>query len=87
MLRGQTAQRRTVRDAPGEIAARAQEEYRLTGHTQAWRELVTAPVTLAAIKSDESLAQMMLLKRSRLSVVPVTAAEFKRVLTLGKTKL
>jgi ATP-binding cassette, subfamily B, bacterial len=49
VLRGQTAQRRTVRDAPGEIAARAQEEYRLTGHTQAWRELVTAPVTLAVL--------------------------------------
>jgi predicted RNA-binding protein with PUA-like domain len=48
---------------------------------------ISAPVTLAAIKADESLAQMMLLKRSRLSVVPVTAAEFKRVLTLGKTKV
>jgi ABC-type multidrug transport system fused ATPase/permease subunit len=49
VLRGQTAQRRTVRDAPGEIAARAQEEYRLTGHTQAWRELVTAPITLGLL--------------------------------------
>lgn len=58
VLRGQTAQRRTVRDAPGEIAARAQEEYRLTGHTQAWRELVTAPVTLAllVVLSDSLLA-------------------------------
>ncbi|MDR7381617.1 ATP-binding cassette domain-containing protein [Promicromonospora iranensis] len=49
VLRGQTAQRRTVRDAPGEIAARAQEEYRLTGHTQAWREVLTAPFTLALL--------------------------------------
>ncbi|MCP2283062.1 ABC-type multidrug transport system, ATPase and permease component [Promicromonospora umidemergens] len=58
VLRGQTAQRRTVRDAPGEIAARAQEEYRLTGHTQAWRELVTAPVTLGllVVLSDSLLA-------------------------------
>ncbi|WP_460889795.1 ATP-binding cassette domain-containing protein [Promicromonospora xylanilytica] len=58
VLRGQTAQRRTVRDAPGEIAARAQEEYRLTGHTQAWRELVTAPVTLTllVVLSDSLLA-------------------------------
>ncbi|MFC8799548.1 ATP-binding cassette domain-containing protein [Promicromonospora sp. NPDC057138] len=58
LLRGQTAQRRTVRDAPGEIAARAQEDYRLTGHTQAWRELLTAPVTLAllVVLSDSLLA-------------------------------
>lgn len=49
VLRGQTAQHRTVRDAPGEIAARAQEEYRLTGHTQAWREVLTAPFTLALL--------------------------------------
>jgi ABC-type multidrug transport system fused ATPase/permease subunit len=58
LLRGQTAQRRTVRDAPGEIAARAQEDYRLTGHTQAWRELLTAPLTLAllVVLSDSLLA-------------------------------
>jgi ABC-type multidrug transport system fused ATPase/permease subunit len=58
VLRGQTAQRRTVRDAPGEIAARAQEEYRLTGHTQAWRELIAAPVTLTllVVLSDSLLA-------------------------------
>lgn len=58
VLRGQTAQRRTVRDAPGEIAARAQEEYRLTGHTQAWREVLTAPFTLALliVLSDSLLA-------------------------------
>lgn len=58
LLRGQTAQRRTVRDAPGEIAARAQEEYRLTGHTQAWRELLTAPLTLVllVVLSDSLLA-------------------------------
>lgn len=58
LLRGQTAQRRTVRDAPGEIAARAQEDYRLTGHTSAWRELLTAPITLAllVVLSDSLLA-------------------------------
>ncbi|MFJ3404059.1 ATP-binding cassette domain-containing protein [Promicromonospora sp. NPDC090134] len=49
LLRGQTAQRRTVRDAPGEIAARAQEDYRLTGHTQAWSEVLTAPITFAVL--------------------------------------
>ena len=45
------------------------------------------PVTLASIKSDTTLADMTLLRRSRLSVVPVSAAEFKRILALGKTKL
>lgn len=45
------------------------------------------PVTLEAIRGDEKLAEMLLLRRSRLSVVPVTPAEFKRVLELGNTKL
>jgi predicted RNA-binding protein with PUA-like domain len=45
------------------------------------------PVTLATIKSDKKLANMALLRRSRLSVVPVTAAEFERILELGETRL
>jgi predicted RNA-binding protein with PUA-like domain len=45
------------------------------------------PVTLETIKADPKLADMLLLRRSRLSVVPVTPVEFKRVLELGKTKL
>jgi predicted RNA-binding protein with PUA-like domain len=45
------------------------------------------PVTLETIRTDEKLADMQLLRRSRLSVVPVTPDEFKRVLELGKTKL
>jgi predicted RNA-binding protein with PUA-like domain len=44
-------------------------------------------VTLAAIKSDAELATMALLRRSRLSVVPVTPAEFARILELAETKL
>jgi predicted RNA-binding protein with PUA-like domain len=48
---------------------------------------LAVPVTLATIRDDEKLAEMRLLRRSRLSVVPVTPAEFKRVLELGKTKL
>ena len=48
---------------------------------------LAAPVSLATIRDDEKLAEMQLLRRSRLSVVPVTPAEFKRVLELGKTKL
>jgi predicted RNA-binding protein with PUA-like domain len=45
------------------------------------------PVTLADIKAEPRLESMQLLKRSRLSVVPVTADEFKLVLAMGKTKL
>lgn len=48
---------------------------------------LAAPVSLATIRDDKKLAEMQILKRSRLSVVPVTPAEFKRVLELGKTKL
>lgn len=45
------------------------------------------PVTLAAIKAEPRLANMSLLRRSRLSVTPVEPAECKVLLELGKTKL
>ncbi len=45
------------------------------------------PVTLASIKADPELRQMLLVRRSRISVVPVTEAEFALVLAAGKTKL
>lgn len=45
------------------------------------------PVTLAAIKNEPKLAAMALIRKSRISVVPVTAAEFALVLQMGKTKL
>lgn len=45
------------------------------------------PVTLADVKADPQLAEMFLVKRGRISVVPVTPAEFERVLALGKTAL
>ena len=48
---------------------------------------LTSPVSLATLRADKKLSEMLLLRRSRLSVVPVTPAEFKRVLELGKTKL
>ena len=48
---------------------------------------MAAPVTLAQIKAEPMLAGMGLLKQSRLSVSPLSAAEFKRVLQLGKTKV
>ncbi|WP_394822504.1 EVE domain-containing protein [Pendulispora albinea] len=48
---------------------------------------LTEPVTLEHIKSHPQLSQMALVRRSRLSVVPVTDAEFRTVLSEGKTKL
>lgn len=44
------------------------------------------PVTLAAIKADDELADFALIRRGRLSVVPVTKAEFDRVTALGKKR-
>jgi predicted RNA-binding protein with PUA-like domain len=46
-----------------------------------------APVSLEAIRSEPALAEIALLKRSRLSVVPVSKDHFDRILKLGKTKL
>jgi predicted RNA-binding protein with PUA-like domain len=44
------------------------------------------PVTLAVIKADTKLTDFALIRRGRLSVVPVTRAEFDRVLALGKKR-
>jgi predicted RNA-binding protein with PUA-like domain len=41
------------------------------------------PVTLAEIKATPALAQMALLRLARLSVQPVTRAEFERVVKMG----
>jgi len=46
-----------------------------------------AVVTLAQIKKDKALAGFALVRRSRLSVVPATKAEFERILELAKTRL
>ncbi|MFZ9745784.1 MAG: EVE domain-containing protein [Opitutaceae bacterium] len=42
------------------------------------------PVTLARIKAEPALEGMALLRLSRLSVQPVTAAEYVRVVRLGR---
>ena len=44
------------------------------------------PVTLESIKADSALSEMVLVKNSRLSVQPVTPAEWARICELGKTK-
>jgi predicted RNA-binding protein with PUA-like domain len=41
------------------------------------------PVTLAAVKLEERLSEMALIKLSRLSVQPVTDAEWKIVMKMG----
>ena len=43
------------------------------------------PVTLDDIKNDERLAEMVLVKNSRLSVQPVTADEWQIICALGQT--
>ncbi len=46
-------------------------------------EPLPKPVTLSAVKADAALAGMALVKLSRLSVQPVTEAEWKRVCKMG----
>jgi predicted RNA-binding protein with PUA-like domain len=45
------------------------------------------PVSLEAIRSEPDLAESALLKRSRLSVVPISKEHFDRILKMGKTKV
>ncbi|MGD9846180.1 MAG: EVE domain-containing protein [Variibacter sp.] len=47
---------------------------------------VPQPVTLETVKREKALADMALLKYSRLSVQPVTAAEWKHICKLGGVK-
>ena len=45
------------------------------------------PVSLAAIKSEKRLAEIQLLRLTRLSVVALTAFEFDVLMEMGKTKI
>jgi predicted RNA-binding protein with PUA-like domain len=45
------------------------------------------PVTLEMIKADEVLSALPLVKQSRLSVSPLTPAQFARLLALSGTKV
>jgi predicted RNA-binding protein with PUA-like domain len=51
------------------------------------KKALTQPVTLAQIKAEKKLAGFGLVKKSRLSVVPATEAEFELILALSGTKL
>lgn len=44
-------------------------------------------VSLAEIKARDDLADIALVRQSRLSVMPLTATEFKALLAMGDTKL
>ena len=45
------------------------------------------PVTLAEIKADGQLAEMALVRQSRLSVTPVSAAQWAILMDMGETTL
>src|SRR5258706_280633 len=45
------------------------------------------PVSLATIKADKVLNQMVLAKQSRLSVSPVTHEQFERLMEAAKTRV
>jgi predicted RNA-binding protein with PUA-like domain len=47
-------------------------------------EKFTKPVSLDQIKSEKSLENIALIKQSRLSVLPLTKAEFKKILKMSE---
>jgi predicted RNA-binding protein with PUA-like domain len=49
-------------------------------------ERFESPVALATIKADPALSEMALLRQGRLSVAPVSEAEFGHLRKLGKAK-
>ena len=65
-----------------------------TAEGEDWSVVELAPVvplklqvSLEDIRSEPDLAEIQLLKRSRLSVVPVSKDHFDRILKMGKTKI
>jgi predicted RNA-binding protein with PUA-like domain len=48
---------------------------------------VVRPVTLKEIKDDNVLKEMLLVRNSRLSVVPVSKVQFEKLLKLSKTSV
>ena len=45
------------------------------------------PVSLEVIRKDKVLKEMLLVRNSRLSVIPLAQAQFKRLLELAETAL
>ncbi len=50
-------------------------------------EALRRPVTLGEMRAHPVLCEMMMLRRPRLSVVPVTPEEYRAVLSLSKTRV
>ena len=48
------------------------------------KESLPEPVSLKAIKAEPSLQDLLLVKQSRLSVMPIPAAAWKKILRLSK---
>jgi predicted RNA-binding protein with PUA-like domain len=51
-----------------------------------WKSLVR-PVPLAVLKAEKSLADLAVVRKPRISVVPILPAEFARILQMAETKL
>jgi len=49
-------------------------------------EPVKTPVTLAAIKAEPTLSELALVRQSRLSVVPITAPQWKKLCSMAGVK-
>ena len=49
-------------------------------------ETLTVPITLSEMKQDKKLQDMVLIKQSRLSVMPVMKKEFDRIIKKGRAK-
>jgi predicted RNA-binding protein with PUA-like domain len=45
------------------------------------------PVSREVIKADKALKEILLIRNSRLSAMPLTETQFNRILELGETKL
>ncbi len=72
-----------VREAYADPTADAREDWTAVDLAPAFP--LAVPVTLATIKDTPALADIQLLRRSRLSVVPISPTEFDQILKLGKT--
>lgn len=48
------------------------------------KEKLKKPVTLKAMKADPALADMVMLRQSRLSVSPLTEAQFRHILAMSE---
>jgi predicted RNA-binding protein with PUA-like domain len=76
---------RVVRTAYADPTAEPEEEWAVVDVAPLCP--LQQPVSLGAIKAEPRLQAMALLRRSRISVVPVTPTEFQQVLKMGRTQL